>query len=193
MNRAPKTSYIAEKEYVPGQSEEYFYNSIQENYKLRNDSFVHDLFYGKFRSVTTCPKCSHVSLKFEAYNMLSVPIKNKSDKFIRFCFYFMMKYTLFTLSKIEALAAKSDTLAAFKARFLDSKKMQFENFRFYYFDEITKEMTALTPDDKLMVEIVNSKPKSKHLFLVEDKNDLMNRSPGSLQTTSTSIKPNATD
>lgn len=188
-----KSTFITEKDYVPGQSEEEFYNMIQTNYKLRNDSFVHDLFYGKFRSVTTCPKCDHVSLKFEAYNMLSLPIKVKSDKNVRFSFYLMFKYTLFSLSKINAIASKSDTLVSFKSRFLAHHKIAFENFRFYYFDDTTKEMTALSPEDKLTIEYFTSKSNSKYIFLIEDKNEMMNRSPGSLQTTSTSLTTNSVD
>lgn len=45
-----------------------------EKYKLRNDSVILDLFVGLFESTLICPDCKHVSITFDPFNDLSLPI-----------------------------------------------------------------------------------------------------------------------
>lgn len=45
-----------------------------EKYKLRNDSVILDLFVGLFQSTLICPDCKHVSVTFDPFNDLSLPI-----------------------------------------------------------------------------------------------------------------------
>ena len=44
------------------------------NYLRRNDSVVVDLFQGQYRSTIVCQKCSRVSVTFDPYMYLSVPL-----------------------------------------------------------------------------------------------------------------------
>eukprot|EP00041_Stephanoeca_diplocostata_P007956 m.113969 g.113969 ORF g.113969 m.113969 type:complete len:1012 (+) comp17112_c0_seq1:122-3157(+) len=48
-----------------------------EGHKKRNDSVIVDLFQGQYKSTLTCPKCSKVSIKFDPYMSLTLPIPNK--------------------------------------------------------------------------------------------------------------------
>lgn len=47
-------------------------------YKLRNDSFVVDNFQGQYRSELLCPKCEKVSVTFDPYMYVSVPIPKET-------------------------------------------------------------------------------------------------------------------
>ncbi|XBW37290.1 hypothetical protein QEN19_002872 [Hanseniaspora menglaensis] len=49
-------------------------NETWEKYKLRNDSVIQDLFVGLFKSTLICPDCKHVSVTFDPFNDLSLPI-----------------------------------------------------------------------------------------------------------------------
>ena len=89
LNQVIKKNYVSQRDFVAGESEDEFYRNLVTNYKAVNNSFVQDLFYGMFRSATTCPN-EHLSLKYEPYNMLSVPIKVKGDQKASFSFYFLM-------------------------------------------------------------------------------------------------------
>ncbi|GMM36448.1 putative ubiquitin-specific protease [Saccharomycopsis crataegensis] len=44
------------------------------NHKLRNDSVILDLFVGLYQSTLKCPECNHISLTFDPYNDLTLPI-----------------------------------------------------------------------------------------------------------------------
>ena len=41
---------------------------------LRNESFIQDLFGGQFRSKLTCSVCKRISITFDPFTMVSVPI-----------------------------------------------------------------------------------------------------------------------
>ncbi|RUS75669.1 hypothetical protein EGW08_016563 [Elysia chlorotica] len=46
-------------------------------YKLRNDSVVVDLFQGQLKSKLVCPKCGKVSITFDPFLYMSVPLPKK--------------------------------------------------------------------------------------------------------------------
>ena len=45
-------------------------------YKARNDSVIVDLFQGQYRSTLVCPVCHKVSIKFDPFMYLTLPIPN---------------------------------------------------------------------------------------------------------------------
>lgn len=50
------------------------------NHKRRNDSIIVDNMYGQLKSRVECPECSRVSITFDPYNNLSVPIPTDNQK-----------------------------------------------------------------------------------------------------------------
>lgn len=75
-------------------TENEFYWKVSEDFKQRNDSLINQLFYGHFKTSTLCPACNYQGLKFEPFNMLSLPIKTTEpiEKKINVLFY--DEYTL---------------------------------------------------------------------------------------------------
>ncbi|KAF0300544.1 Ubiquitin carboxyl-terminal hydrolase 32 [Amphibalanus amphitrite] len=45
-----------------------------ENHILRNKSIVVDLFHGQLKSKVTCRQCHHESVRFDPFNVLSLPL-----------------------------------------------------------------------------------------------------------------------
>ena len=45
-----------------------------ENHILRNKSIVVDLFHGQLKSKVTCRQCGHESVRFDPFNVLSLPL-----------------------------------------------------------------------------------------------------------------------
>eukprot|EP01125_Pyxidicula_operculata_P014082 TRINITY_DN466_c6_g1_i1.p1 TRINITY_DN466_c6_g1~~TRINITY_DN466_c6_g1_i1.p1 ORF type:complete len:1521 (-),score=405.16 TRINITY_DN466_c6_g1_i1:30-4592(-) len=86
---------VTDKPYFPGvetdgKTEKEVAEETWSQHKLRNDSIIADLFHGLLKSTVTCDKCGHVSLKFEPFTFLNLPIPiNK------------IKYLLVTLYKID--------------------------------------------------------------------------------------------
>lgn len=54
-----------------------------ENHMKRNDSIIHDIFYGQLRSCCKCPNCGKTTVVFDPYSNLSLPISNpKISQFV---------------------------------------------------------------------------------------------------------------
>lgn len=58
------------------------------DYKLRNDSIIIDLFHGQLKSRVVCPNhdCQNVSVTFDPFCYLSLPLPRKLDKIVKFTF-----------------------------------------------------------------------------------------------------------
>jgi ubiquitin carboxyl-terminal hydrolase 4/11/15 len=49
-------------------------------HKQREDSIVVDTFHGQLKSHVTCKNCQKVSVKFDAFSSLSLPLPVKNEK-----------------------------------------------------------------------------------------------------------------
>ncbi|RUS80564.1 hypothetical protein EGW08_011658 [Elysia chlorotica] len=81
-----------------------------EEYCARNDSVVVSTFQGQFRSTVVCSECSHVSVTYEPFMYLSLPIPHAMDQQI--CVTYIsehkppVKYLLNLLKTDKVIAAK---------------------------------------------------------------------------------------
>uniref|UniRef100_G1KHK7 Ubiquitin carboxyl-terminal hydrolase n=1 Tax=Anolis carolinensis TaxID=28377 RepID=G1KHK7_ANOCA len=58
------------------------------NHRLRNDSIIVDIFHGLFKSTLVCPKCSKVSVTFDPFCYLTLPLPMKKDRTMEVLFVF---------------------------------------------------------------------------------------------------------
>lgn len=84
LNRIVKKPYIEAPDWEGGGTREMvaFAHKQWEIYKLRNDSVIVDLFQGQYRSTLVCPDCGKVSIKFDPFMYLTLPIPNRKT-FVR--------------------------------------------------------------------------------------------------------------
>lgn len=47
---------------------------------MRNDSIIVDIFHGLFKSTLVCPECSKVSVTFDPFCYLTLPLPMKKDR-----------------------------------------------------------------------------------------------------------------
>jgi len=47
-------------------------------HKKRNDSYIVDLMHGQYKSTVTCPQCDKVSITFDPFMSMSLPIPNRT-------------------------------------------------------------------------------------------------------------------
>lgn len=60
-----------------GRRDEVVANEAWEVYKKRNDSFIVDLFQGQYKSKLVCPICEKLSITFDPFCYLSIPLPKK--------------------------------------------------------------------------------------------------------------------
>jgi len=101
LNSVSKKEYIELDEKKDGETDEECSKRFWEANLKRNDSIITDLFCGQFKSTITCPKCKRVSITFEPFYSINLPIKgrkkqNKVTKKIlkEYRIYYMPKYCI---------------------------------------------------------------------------------------------------
>lgn len=47
---------------------------------MRNDSIIVDIFHGLFKSTLVCPECAKVSVTFDPFCYLTLPLPMKKDR-----------------------------------------------------------------------------------------------------------------
>lgn len=76
LNRIQSKPYVERVESA-GRPDSVVADESWSNYKLRNDSIVVDLFQGQYKSTVICPKCHKVSISFDPFLYLTVPLPKK--------------------------------------------------------------------------------------------------------------------
>ncbi|XP_051736765.1 ubiquitin carboxyl-terminal hydrolase 19 isoform X3 [Ctenopharyngodon idella] len=69
-----------------GRQDEVIAEEAWQRHKMRNDSFIVDLFQGQYKSKLVCPVCSKVSITFDPFLYLPVPLPQKQK--VLTVFYF---------------------------------------------------------------------------------------------------------
>eukprot|EP00697_Spironema_sp_BW2_P015488 gnl/Spiro4/6355_TR3277_c0_g1_i1.p1 gnl/Spiro4/6355_TR3277_c0_g1~~gnl/Spiro4/6355_TR3277_c0_g1_i1.p1 ORF type:complete len:734 (-),score=208.25 gnl/Spiro4/6355_TR3277_c0_g1_i1:122-2095(-) len=86
-------------------------------YKLRNNSIIVDLFQGQFKSTVTCPTCHRVSVTFDPFMYLSLPLPFNNKRLVVATFHFLnpaqpiTRYGV-TVPKFAPVGQVKDLLAA---------------------------------------------------------------------------------
>ncbi|XP_010613874.1 ubiquitin carboxyl-terminal hydrolase 4 isoform X2 [Fukomys damarensis] len=79
LNRVKKKPYLLPKD-ANGRPDAVVAKEAWENHRLRNDSVIVDTFHGLFKSTLVCPECSKVSVTFDPFCYLTLPLPLKKDR-----------------------------------------------------------------------------------------------------------------
>ncbi|RXW21669.1 hypothetical protein EST38_g4184 [Candolleomyces aberdarensis] len=76
LNRVLKKPYVEKPDWEGGGDEELVKLAKQswDGYMMRNDSVIVDLFQGQYQSTLVCPECSKVSITFDPFMYLTLPL-----------------------------------------------------------------------------------------------------------------------
>ncbi|XP_042898820.1 ubiquitin carboxyl-terminal hydrolase 4 isoform X2 [Parasteatoda tepidariorum] len=79
LNRVKKKPYI-ELSDADGRPDELVAKEAWENYLKRNNSIIVDTFHGLLKSTLVCPECNKVSVTFDPFCYLSLPLPLKKER-----------------------------------------------------------------------------------------------------------------
>lgn len=82
LNRIKKKPYVELGSHVGKSDEEFAQESWQDHMK-RNDSIIVDIFHGLLKSTLNCLVCDEISIKFDPFCYLSVPLPSKKEMLIQ--------------------------------------------------------------------------------------------------------------
>ncbi|XP_021563170.1 ubiquitin carboxyl-terminal hydrolase 4 isoform X4 [Carlito syrichta] len=79
LNRVKRKPYLELKD-ANGRPDVVVAKEAWENHRLRNDSVIVDTFHGLFKSTLVCPECAKVSVTFDPFCYLTLPLPLKKDR-----------------------------------------------------------------------------------------------------------------
>lgn len=85
LNRVLQKPYVELGSHV-GKTDEVFAEESWNDHKKRNDSIIVDIFHGLLKSTLNCLVCHEISIKFDPFCYLSVPLPSKRERLIEVIF-----------------------------------------------------------------------------------------------------------
>ncbi|XP_053545389.1 ubiquitin carboxyl-terminal hydrolase 4 [Bombina bombina] len=79
LNRVKKKPYLELKD-ANGRPDSVVAKEAWNNHLLRNNSIIVDIFHGLFKSTLVCPECFKVSVTFDPFCYLTLPLPMKKDR-----------------------------------------------------------------------------------------------------------------
>uniref|UniRef100_A0A8C5MS72 Ubiquitin carboxyl-terminal hydrolase n=1 Tax=Leptobrachium leishanense TaxID=445787 RepID=A0A8C5MS72_9ANUR len=79
LNRVKKKPYLELKD-ANGRPDSIVAVEAWDNHLRRNNSIIVDIFHGLFKSTLVCPECSKVSVTFDPFCYLTLPLPMKKDR-----------------------------------------------------------------------------------------------------------------
>ncbi|CAH2312516.1 ubiquitin carboxyl-terminal hydrolase 4 isoform X1 [Pelobates cultripes] len=79
LNRVKKKPYLELKD-ANGRPDSVVAVEAWDNHLRRNNSIIVDIFHGLFKSTLVCPECSKVSVTFDPFCYLTLPLPMKKDR-----------------------------------------------------------------------------------------------------------------
>ena len=89
LNRIKKKPYIEMKD-AGNRPDEDIAAEAWDIYKKRNDSVILDIFFGLLKSTVVCPECPKISVTFDPFCHLSLPLPVKKERQIEVRFLFIL-------------------------------------------------------------------------------------------------------
>lgn len=107
LNDVVAKPYVEYKEF-DGRTDEEVSREYWEGFKKRDRSILVDLFYGQLKSRVQCTVCGKISITFDPFNMLSLPIPNSKEyklsvKYFPYNFHEQPKEYIFGVGEMVSL------------------------------------------------------------------------------------------
>ncbi|XP_039626979.1 ubiquitin carboxyl-terminal hydrolase 19 isoform X2 [Polypterus senegalus] len=155
-----------------GRPDEVVAEEAWRRHKMRNDSFIVDLFQGQYKSKLVCPICAKVSITFDPFLYLPVPLPQKQKVLTVFFFWKdpHKKPVKFLVSVSKENSCTTDILESISR----SVKVKPENLRLTEASESrfhrvflpSNSLDAVSPTDTLFCFEVQSKELAKEKVVI---------------------------
>ncbi|XP_033646782.1 ubiquitin carboxyl-terminal hydrolase 19-like [Asterias rubens] len=127
LNRVKNKPYV-EAEDSDDKPDEEIAEVAWQAHKKRNDSFIVDLFQGQYKSKLVCPECGKVSITFDPFMHLSVPLPKK--KRVLPVYFFSKDYYRKPVKYVVTLSMDA-TVDELKSIMADKTHVQAVNLRVF--------------------------------------------------------------
>ncbi|XP_036388803.1 ubiquitin carboxyl-terminal hydrolase 19 isoform X2 [Megalops cyprinoides] len=155
-----------------GRQDEVVAEEAWQRHKMRNDSFIVDLFQGQYKSKLVCPICSKVSITFDPFLYLPVPLPQKQK--VLTVFYFAKEPHKKPIKFLVSVSKENSSTAEVLESISKSVRIKPENLRlaevvksrFHRIFLPSHSLDTVSPSDMLFCFEVLSKELAKERVVV---------------------------
>ena len=170
LNRNVEKEYVQLNEKGDNETDIMASNRWWETYLKRDNSIIMDLFLGQFKSTVKCPFCDKVSITYDQFSCLELPIENK-------CFF----GTSYVINEKENTIRKINLIFGENEKFKEiCEKINCQKTYKAILCRKSKMYLACLKDEHNLYEIINSgqkqksEPQNKIIFYEYERNQLDN-------------------
>ena len=170
LNRNVEKEYVQLNEKGDNETDIMASNRWWETYLKRDNSIIMDLFLGQFKSTVKCPFCDKVSITYDQFSCLELPIENK-------CFF----GTSYVINEKENTIRKINLIFGENEKFKEiCEKINCQKTYKAILCRKSKMYLACLKDEHNLYEIIStgqkrkSEPQNKIIFYEYEKNQLDN-------------------
>ena len=162
LNRITKKHYAVLEEQKKNETDEEASERFWTYHKMREDSIIVDLFHGQFKSKISCIDCGNLSINYEPFIFLGLPIPEKKNRMIiKFAFNNKLEYFGFDLNEnsniydLKMSAVEHMIMCGYNKN--ENFEVLINNIEFVFFD-----------NKKIIKKIFNEKNKLYDYMLLKD-------------------------
>uniref|UniRef100_A0A8C5C474 Ubiquitin carboxyl-terminal hydrolase n=1 Tax=Gadus morhua TaxID=8049 RepID=A0A8C5C474_GADMO len=166
LNRVKNKEYIELRD-AGGRPDQEVAEEAWRNHLRRNDSVIVDTFHGLFKSTLVCPECHKVSVTFDPFCYLSVPLPVSKDRVMEVFFVSLdPKEKPFQYRLLVPKAGKVSDLCSALAQLIDIPAKQMVvtdvfNHRFYKIYQADEALSCILDRDDIFVYVPPLPPQNK--------------------------------
>uniref|UniRef100_A0A8C9PX49 Ubiquitin carboxyl-terminal hydrolase n=1 Tax=Spermophilus dauricus TaxID=99837 RepID=A0A8C9PX49_SPEDA len=142
LNRVKKKPYLEPKD-ANGRPDAVVAKEAWENHRLRNDSVIVDTFHGLFKSTLVCPECGKVSVTFDPFCYLTLPLPMKKDRVMEY------RVTVPLMGAVSDLCEALSRLSGIAAENMVVTDVY--NHRFHKIFQMDEGLSHIMPRDDIFV------------------------------------------
>uniref|UniRef100_A0A8B9PG58 Ubiquitin carboxyl-terminal hydrolase n=1 Tax=Apteryx owenii TaxID=8824 RepID=A0A8B9PG58_APTOW len=159
LNRVKKKPYLELKD-ANGRPDLVVAKEAWENHRLRNDSIIVDIFHGLFKSTLVCPKCSKISVTFDPFCYLTLPLPLRRDRLMEVtlvyanpqCRPVQYRFVVPMMGAISDLCESLSKLSGVPAENMVVTEVY--NHRFHKIFQMDEGLNHIMPKDDIFVRYV---------------------------------------
>jgi ubiquitin carboxyl-terminal hydrolase 4/11/15 len=144
------------------------------NHLKRNRSVIVDLMFGQFKSQLTCPKCARISITYDPFHSIPLPIPFNKEKEIEFFFLHADNHQKPYKMSLR-FPVQDHYISNLKTQVAQMLEKDAKRIYFVFLTHTTKEI--VTEEAKTTTNAIRKKRKHKNLFCVEIAEEDFNMDP----------------
>ncbi|XP_075687831.1 ubiquitin carboxyl-terminal hydrolase 19 isoform X2 [Rhinoderma darwinii] len=157
-----------------GRPDEEVADEAWSRHKMRNDSFVVDLFQGQYKSKLVCPVCAKVSITFDPFLYLPVPLPQKQK--VLTVYYFAKEPHKKPIKFLVSISKENSSAADVLESISQSVRVKTENLklaevaknRFHRMFNPSCSVDSVSPSDQLFCfEVLSPELAKEHVVVLQ--------------------------